>query len=139
MRRLVLTLALLVSLGATARADDLFAQANADYAARNYDAAIAKYEQLLKSGVRHEDLFYNLGNAYFRSAQGGVPDRVGKAILSYERALTVAPGFEDARYNLDVAREAVGAKYGQDKVKDAAALPLWVRAATWLPLGPLGW
>ncbi len=137
MRRLVVLL-LLVAAPAFAD-DDLFARANKDYDERNYEAAIAKYEQLVKNGVRHEDLFYNLGNAYFRSAEAGQPNRLGRAILSYERALATAPGFDDARFNLDVARDLVGQRYGQDKVKDAAADPLWIRAATYVPLMTLAW
>lgn len=140
MRRLWVTLALLCALAApAAAADDLFARANADYDARNYDAAIAKYEQLVKSGVRHEDLFYNLGNAYLRSAEAGKPDRLGRAILAYERSIVLAPGFDDAHFNLDVARELVAVRYGADKVKDAAIDPLWVRVATWLPLTTMSW
>ena len=133
-------LALLVLLAAApAGADELFEQANADYAARNYDAAIVKYEQLVASGVKHEDLFYNLGNAYFRAAQAGQKDRLGRAILAYERSLALVTDFEDARFNLDVARELVSARYGQDKVKDASLDPLWVRIASWLPLSTLSW
>jgi tetratricopeptide (TPR) repeat protein len=138
MKRVVVLLLLLLAAPAWAD-DDLFARANADYGARNYEAAIAKYEQLVKSGVQHEDLYYNLGNAYFRSAQAGTPDRLGRAILAYERALAMAPGFDDAKFNLEVARETVAVLYGQDKVKDAAAEPLWVRAATWLPLMQMSW
>jgi hypothetical protein len=139
-RAALVVLAVMAELGRPARAaDDLFARANADYAARSYEAAIAKYEQLVKDGVRHEDLFYNLGNAYFRSAQAGAQDHLGRAILAFERALALAPGFDDARFNLEVAREVVAARYGQDKVKDAAQDPLWVRAATWLPLPTMAW
>jgi len=136
-RRIAL-LVLLVAAPAYA-ADDLFPLANKDYSDQRYDAAIAKYEQLVKSGTRHPDLFYDLGNAYFRSAEKGTPNRLGPAILAYERALAMEPGFDDARYNLDVARDVVGARYGQDKVKDAAADPMWIRGATYFPLATLAW
>jgi hypothetical protein len=136
-RSLVLALVLLAG-PAFAADEDLFVSAGRDYDARNYEAAIAKYEQLVKT-VNHEDLFYDLGNAYFRSAEAGQPNRLGRAILWYERALALAPGFDDARYNLDVARDVVGQRYGQDKVKDAAADPLWVRLATYLPLSTAAW
>ena len=129
---------LLVAIPASA-ADDLFARANKDYIDRSYEAAIAKYEQLVKSGVRHPDLFYNLGNAYFRSAEKGTANRLGPAILAYERALAMEPSETDARYNLDVARDVVAARYGQDKVKDAAADPLWIKVATYIPLSTLAW
>lgn len=137
MRRIVL-LAIFIAAPAYA-ADDLFASANKDYSSQSYDAAIAKYEQLVKSGTRHPDLFYDLGNAYFRAAEKGAPNRLGPAILAYERALAMEPGFEDARYNLDVARDVVGARYGQDKVKDAAADPMWIRVANYFPLATLAW
>jgi hypothetical protein len=93
----------------------------------------------VKSGTRQPDLFYNLGNAYFRSAEAGNAGRLGRAILAYERALALEPSFDDARFNLDVARDVVGSRYGQDKVKDAAVDPLWIRAATFLPLTTLAW
>jgi hypothetical protein len=139
MRRVLIVLILCLAGVAHADDDELFARANQDYGERNYDAAITKYEQLVAAGVSHEDLFYNLGNAYFRSAQAGQKDRLGKAVLAYERALALEPSFGDARYNLEVARELVAARYGQDKVKDAGADPLWVRAASWLPPPTLAW
>jgi hypothetical protein len=117
-----------------AHAKDLFAEANQDYAAQRYDAAIAKYEELAKSGLRHETLFYNLGNAYFRSAQAGAAGRIGRAILNYERALELDPGHEDARYNLQVARDAVATRWGKETVVGAAKDPLWIRVANWLPM-----
>jgi len=153
-RRPLLLLSLLALLApciARAADDSLFASANKDYGDRRYEAAIAKYEQIVKSGVRHPDLFYNLGNAYFRFAAEAKPDsksdsgnekitnRLGRAILAYERALVLEPGFEDARYNLDVARDVIAARYGHDKVKDAATDPLWIRVATYLPLSTLAW
>jgi tetratricopeptide (TPR) repeat protein len=131
-------LLLLVATPALA-ADDLFRQANQDFAAQRYQAAATKFEALLKDGLRNADLYYNLGNTYFRLAQAGEPNMVGRAILSYERALALDPGLEDARYNLEVAREIVAEKHGRDEVKDAAADPLWVRTVTWLSMPVLCW
>ena len=45
------------------------------------------------------DLAFNLGDAYFRKGA------LGPAIWSFERALALDPGDEDARYNLDKARK----------------------------------
>jgi hypothetical protein len=132
-------LLLLLAVTPAFAADDLWKQANQDYAAQRYPAAAAKYGSLLKEGVHNADLYYNLGNTYFRLAQSGEPHMVGRAILSYERALAVDPSHEDARYNLEVAREIVAEKHGRDEVKDAAADPLWVRTVTWLPLPVLSW
>lgn len=42
-------------------------------------------------------LYYNLANAYFKEGQ------LGRSILFYHRALRLAPGNDDIRYNLSVA------------------------------------
>lgn len=71
---------------------------NADdcYKKGNYQQAIIDYNELLRKGVS-ADLYYNLGNAYYRS------DNLAHAILSYERALRLAPGDNDIRFNLQFA------------------------------------
>lgn len=71
--------------------------ADEEYARGNYQQAIKDYEELLKTGVSSE-LYYNLGNAYFRT------DNLTLALLSYERALRLSPGDDDIRYNLQYAR-----------------------------------
>jgi len=63
----------------------------------NYQQAISTYKQLLKRGEA-ADLYYNLGNAYYRT------DNIPQAILAYERALRLAPGDDDIRHNLQFAR-----------------------------------
>lgn len=71
---------------------------NADdcYRTGNYQQAIADYKELLKHGVS-PDIYYNLGNAYYRS------DNLAHAILCYERALRLSPGDKDIRFNLQFA------------------------------------
>lgn len=71
---------------------------NADdsYRKGNYQQAIADYTTLLRQGVS-ADVYYNLGNAYYRS------DNIAKAILCYERALLLSPGDKDIRFNLQFA------------------------------------
>ena len=44
------------------------------------------------------DLYYNLGNAYYRM------DDITHAVLAYERALLLSPGDADVRFNLQMAR-----------------------------------
>lgn len=67
------------------------------YIRSDYAAAIQIYEQLLQQGESSE-IYYNLGNSYYKS------DNIGKAILNYERALLLEPGNADIRANLDIAR-----------------------------------
>lgn len=131
-------LALLLAAG-TARAEGGFADAQRSYVDRDYDAAISRYEALAAQGQAPADVYYNLGNAYFRSAQAGAPGRLGRAIAAYERALALDPAMDDARYNVTVARELAAARYGEDKLKDATRDPLWMRVAAWLPVSTLAW
>jgi tetratricopeptide (TPR) repeat protein len=71
--------------------------ADAEYSKGNYQQAIKDYEELLKNGESAE-LYYNLGNAYYRT------DNITRAVLSYERALLLSPADEDIRFNLQMAR-----------------------------------
>ena len=71
--------------------------ADLEYKKGNYQQAIKDYEGLLKNGVSSE-LYYNLGNAYYRT------DNITKAVLNYERALMLDPGNSDIRFNLQFAR-----------------------------------
>lgn len=73
------------------------ANADAEYTKGNYQQAIKDYEELLKQGVSAE-LYYNLGNAYYRS------DNITRAIINYERAFMLSPGDEDIRFNLQLAQ-----------------------------------
>ena len=78
-------------------AEQLWDKANTAYINGDFHAAADAYEELLSRGVSSMKLYYNLGNAYFKD------DRIGKAILYYNRALRLAPGNDDIRYNLSVA------------------------------------
>lgn len=71
--------------------------ADDEYKKGNYQQAIKDYEELLHEGVS-ADLYYNLGNSYFRT------DNITKAILAYERAHLLQPGDNDINYNLQFAR-----------------------------------
>src|SRR5205823_1657418 len=52
--------------GPSRTGDDLFAKANTEFAAGNFQAAIADYQAVVDSGEWSANLFYDLGNAYFR-------------------------------------------------------------------------
>ena len=73
------------------------AQADSAYQQEQYQQAAQIYEQLLKRG-ESADLYYNLGNAYYRM------DDITHAVLAYERALLLSPGDTDVRFNLQMAR-----------------------------------
>ena len=90
----VLLLLLLLPLAASAYTKQ---QADSLYAAEHYQEAAKQYEALLKQGVS-SDLYYNLGNCYYRM------DDMTRAVLNYERAQLLSPGDRDVRINLQMAR-----------------------------------
>jgi len=102
MKRIILFFSLILCFGSVVFAQSAaMKQANDLYAAGNYSDAAKLYESLLvKQGVAPE-LYYNLGNAYYKS------NETGKSILNYERALRLSPRFEDARANLELAQQKV--------------------------------
>ena len=67
------------------------------YATEHYQQAAQQYESLLKQGIS-ADIYYNLGNCYYRM------DDMTQAVLNYERALLLSPGDRDIRLNLQMAR-----------------------------------
>src|SRR5262245_58126074 len=69
-------LCLFVSAPAFAQAE--FAKANEEFAQGHFKEAIAGYEALVGAGHWNANLFYDLGNAYFRTRD------FGRAILNYE-------------------------------------------------------
>ena len=71
-------------------------EADKAYQEKKYQQAIKDYESLLHSGVS-ASLYYNLGNAYYRTGN------ITKAILNYERAALLEPGNSDIRFNLQFA------------------------------------
>ena len=89
---LLLTPSLLTSASAATKAE-----ADSAYVRGLYQQAITLYEALLKQGAS-ADLYYNLGNAYYRT------ENIPEAVLNYERALLLSPGDRDIRFNLQIAR-----------------------------------
>ena len=82
-----------------AQADADFAKANQEYAQGHFGEAIAGYEALIRAGQWSANIFYDLGNAYFRTGN------FGRAILNYERALALEPHHPEATANLQIARD----------------------------------
>lgn len=84
---------------ARADQDPAFAQANQEYSEGHFQEAIKSYESLVASGQWSTNLFYDLGNAWFRLGD------FGQAILNYERALALDPHHPEAAANLAFARD----------------------------------
>lgn len=81
--------------------DYFFEQGNSAYRANDYSKALEWYNKILDTGYAGGALYYNIGNCYFKLEQ------VGPAILYYEKALRLAPGDEEVRFNLDLANSKV--------------------------------
>jgi tetratricopeptide (TPR) repeat protein len=92
----------------------LFEQGNTQFKNEQYRDAIASYTQILDQGIENTQLYYNLGNAYYKSGE------VAKAILNYERALRLSPRDSDIQANLDLANHHI-----VDRVETAPMLFFW--------------
>src|SRR3954465_1949982 len=79
--------------------DDVFAKANKAYAEGRFGEAAANYESLIRSGKWNANLFYDLGNAWYRVGD------FGQSILNYERALALDSRHPEADANLRLARD----------------------------------
>ena len=108
--------------------------ANDAYHAGKYDEAKIDYLRLVQAGQYSPDLFYNLGNAWFKLGDQG------RAILNYERALVLNPRLDEAQANrlstlklvgnddTPTARERVG-RYA-DYFVMTASIAFWIFAFT---------
>ena len=81
--------------------DPLIDSANNAYAEQNYEKAVGFYEKVLDKGLESPELYYNLGNAYYKLHD------IASAILNYERAQQLAPNDEDILYNLELAKKQI--------------------------------
>ena len=78
-----------------ANIDSLYQLAGSLYQQGQYESALEKYNAVILSGQESADLYYNMGNAAYRS------NSIGHAILYYEKALKLEPTHDDAIHNLD--------------------------------------
>lgn len=97
MKRIYLTaiFVLLCIIGNHASAKSLVEQANEAYSSDKFIEALKLYQEAEKKDGVSTELYYNIGNTYYRLGNKG------KAILYYERALSLDPSNSDARENLD--------------------------------------
>lgn len=104
--KLLVTTLLQLAIVATAVADNkdaeqLFQKGNILYEKAQYKEAIPVYEEVVKSGFVNGELYYNLGNAYFKISD------IPSAILNYERAKRFLPKDDDVDFNLRMANARV--------------------------------
>ena len=112
---------------------EMWNMANSAYMSGDFNAAIDLYNNILETGKHSARLYYNLGNAYFKA------NRLGQAILNYNRAQLLDPGNDDTAYNLALANARA-----VDKIEGVPEffLSKWIRSIgltfnsnTWTAIG----
>src|SRR5689334_17765004 len=78
-----------------------FDAANKLYEQGKYAEGAGAYEKILQTGTASPALYFNLGNAFFKSGQ------IGRAIIAYRQAQRLTPRDPDVRANLQFARNQV--------------------------------
>jgi tetratricopeptide (TPR) repeat protein len=77
--------------------DSAFSHGNELYRAGKYQEAANVYDSIIKQGLLSAELYFNLGNAYYRDRQ------LARAVLSYERAAQLHPNDPDIEHNLKLS------------------------------------
>lgn len=134
LKRLLLPLAasvFAVSLATAATVDldaatSAFREGNAAYERGDFTGAANAYERAEAAGAADARLYYNHANALFRT------DRLGPAILYFEKARKLAPTDPDILHNLDFARARVADKIPEPPANFVTRL-LWSAHASYSP------
>lgn len=64
-----------------------------------YESAIKEYQAVIDSGFESAELYYNLGNAYYKS------HKITMALVHYEKANILDPRDEEILHNLEMTRQ----------------------------------
>jgi len=84
-----------------ANVDSLLIKAESNYNQGLYELSIEQYEELVLQDLESPQLYYNLGNAYFKT------NDIPSAILYYEKAKKLDPNDEDIAFNLQLANSQI--------------------------------
>lgn len=98
MKKLSVIILFLVGMMQAALAEPTKVEADKAYQENHYAQAAEMYEALLASQGESVEVYYNLGNSYYKQKN------IAKAILCYERALLLDPANADVRFNLELAK-----------------------------------
>lgn len=94
-------------------------EANKAYQEADYKRAETLYRAILEQGLHSAKLYYNLANTLFKQ------EKLGEAILYYNKALRLSPADEDVRHNLEYAENST-----KDSIEQIPEFFLfaWIRA-----------
>lgn len=107
-------IAALISFGSQAQTYDAgykLQKAEDLYNAQKYDSAALIYHQFLEEDLSSFELYYNLGNTYFKL------NEIPSAILYYEKAAKLKPQDKDLQYNLTLCNRLI-----PDKIEEVPQL-----------------
>ena len=82
-------------------------RADSAYAADDFSLAASLYMEAMQTEGTSSELYYNLGNCWYRM------DKPGKAIVAYERALRLDPSNKNARINLEFVNSKIFDRQGE--------------------------
>lgn len=80
---------------------EILQEGNQYYLDGAYEQAVRAYQSIIDSGYASAELYYNLGNAYYKSHD------ITMALVNYERARILKPNDPEILHNLEIAREFV--------------------------------
>lgn len=80
-------------------AQEAFEKGNSLYQKGQYMEAISMYETILKSGQESAEVYFNLGNCYYKLNQ------VAPAVYNFEKALLLKPSDSEIQNNLAFAKK----------------------------------
>ncbi|MBT7135931.1 MAG: SH3 domain-containing protein [Polaribacter sp.] len=98
MKKIVFLLWIVANSIAAQNADSLFVKANNFYKSGEFETAIENYKKIESQNLISSELYYNLGNSYYKL------NKVGPSIYYYEKALLLNPLNEDVKKNLVFAK-----------------------------------
>ena len=101
MYKIIIIISIQLSFIFSQNVDELFSTANKYYNESKYEEAIQIYEKIIERDVFSEDLYLNLGNAYFQNLENG------SARWSYEMGLKLNPRNPDLRNNNNVNKNYI--------------------------------
>ncbi|MDA3911999.1 MAG: tetratricopeptide repeat protein [Bacteroidales bacterium] len=129
MKRIFFIIILLSAIAQGFAGESLRDSAASWYQQDRFDKAIDAWESILEAEGECAELYYNLGNAYFKL------DDTGKSILYYERARLLSPEDDDIQHNLEIARAQIADRV--EAIPDLFfivwlnALNRWISGTAW--------
>ncbi len=98
MKQLLFIIVLLLAFIGKAQNETLFNKATDSYNNGDYQKAIDNYSGILENGQHSAELYFNLGNAYYKL------NEIAPSIYYYEKALLLSPNDSDIKNNLSYAQ-----------------------------------